>query len=58
MRQTGVVIMCGNDAFHDSEQNGCTREEEREEGVRSIRRGSGCAPHLQVFLQRGGCRGN
>lgn len=45
MRQTGV-IMCGNDTFHDSEQSGCTREEGREEGVRSRRRGLECAPHL------------
>lgn len=52
MRQTGVVIMCGNDAFHGSGQNGCRREgereREREEGVRSRRRGPGCAPHLPM----------
>lgn len=65
MRQTGVVIMCGNDAFHDSEQKRLHGGEEREEGVGRIRRGSGCV-HLtyrctvgqQVFGQRGGCRGN
>lgn len=62
MRQTGVVITRGNDAFHHSEQNGCTRGEEGgEEGEEE-----GPGVHLtyhwtvgqQVFLQRGGCRSN